>query len=258
MRCHEARRWCGPYLDSELDGGTTAELEQHLESCADCRRVFEAEEAVDKNITRALRSGSRGEGLWSKIESTLGRQPPRNLKRSKFTKSAVLTLASIVVAMLVFVVWTRDPKLDLAIALAADHAEYLAGGFKSQFDTKPPAELLDQANGRLDADAFDKLPVVPEFHTQGRRLCHLSGVPVAWTLARVGELPVSVIVLRHDEMNQFPQVRERLKAGNAVACGRAGRFHFAARVVGDYVVCAVAETSRGWVEDLVKTVPDSG
>ena len=43
MRCHEARNLLGPYLDSELDAKASLEVAQHLESCEDCARVFDAE-----------------------------------------------------------------------------------------------------------------------------------------------------------------------------------------------------------------------
>ena len=36
MRCHEARKFLGPYLDSELDTRTSQEIELHLESCPQC------------------------------------------------------------------------------------------------------------------------------------------------------------------------------------------------------------------------------
>lgn len=257
MRCHEARELCGPYLDSELDARTSLEIEHHLEHCAECARVFEAERKMEERIVAALSSGQRDAALWRRIEGRLV-EPHRSWHLARWIplpKPVVLGAAVVVVALLAL--WPRERELDLAAAVAADHEEYLAGQLRSQFDTQPPTEVLAPTEGRLDAEAFDKLPVAADFRAEGKRLCHLAGVPVAWTLARLGELPVSVVVLRREELQRFPEMRERIQRGHAVVCSRAGRFQFAARVVGDHVVCAVAETSRARLEELVKTVPGS-
>jgi hypothetical protein len=172
----------------------------------------------------------------------------------KFRLASVLTLAAVLAAAF----WLRQARLDFASAAAPDHAEYIAGALQPHFEREPPGSVLGQAAGRLDAEAFARLPAAPEFKAQGKRLCHLSGVPVAWVLGRVGELPVSVIVLRRDELGSFPQLRRRLESGHKVVCARTGRFQFAARVVGEHVVCAMAATSRQRLEQLVLTVPPSG
>lgn len=255
MRCHEARALCGPYLDSELDVKSSLDVEQHLGICPECARCFAAEKRVEERMATALQVGEKTDSLWRKVEAEVSapRAKAGGWSRKWLQFAAVLAT----VAALAFL-WLREPKLDLVVAVAHDHAEFVAGELKPQFAQRPSAEVLGQVKGRLDAAAFDTLPSAPEFRLEGKRLCHLSGVPVAWALARIGENPVSVIVFRRDEVNQFPQFRERLKSGHAVICSRSGRYQFAARIVGDHVVCAVAELPRTQLEDLVRTVPNPG
>ncbi|MEW6307190.1 MAG: anti-sigma factor [Verrucomicrobiota bacterium] len=254
MRCHEARGMCGPYLDSELDVKSSFEVEQHLEHCPDCARYFAAEKQAEERLSAALRAGEKTDALWQQVAAQISAPRARNggLSRKRLALTALAAIAAIAF------LWLREPKLDLAVAVARDHAEFVAGDLKPQFALQPPAEIMDQAGGRLDAAAFDKLPVTQEFRVEGKRLCHLSGVPVAWALARMGDQPVSVIVLRWEEVGRFPQFRQRLESGHPVVCSRAGRFQFAARIVGDHVVCAVAEMSRARLEDLVRSVPSPG
>jgi anti-sigma factor RsiW len=260
MRCHEVRKFWGPYLDSELDARTSFEIEQHLEACPDCARVFDAEKELDERIFATLRAGEKTNKLWAGIETEVAapRLAQRLVHFARTRKRAVFALLAVGLGVLAFALWPRERTLDLAVAVAHDHTKYVTGAMQPQFDALPSLELLNQTSGRLDAAAFAKLPAAPDFRSQGKRLCHLSGVPVAWTLARVGQLPVSVVVLRRAELDRFPQVQERLQAGHAVVCSRSGRFQFAARVVGEHVVCAIAATSRERLEDLVRTVPGAG
>jgi hypothetical protein len=68
MRCHEARQFCGAYLDSELDARTCGEIKLHLESCPDCTRTFEAEQALESRMSESLRRGTRTASFWQEQE----------------------------------------------------------------------------------------------------------------------------------------------------------------------------------------------
>src|SRR5437879_5115438 len=83
MRCHEARRFLGAYLDSELDAKTSYEIEQHLESCPDCAGVFAAEQKLDARILTTLRQGQRTQGLWESMEARI--KPARHWLVSTWT-----------------------------------------------------------------------------------------------------------------------------------------------------------------------------
>jgi hypothetical protein len=114
--------------------------------------------------------------------------------------------AALVIALLVTVAVMVHPwasSLDLALLVRPDHAKYVVGQLKAQFEAQPPTAALAKEQGRLDADAFLKLPSAPGFRSEGKRVCHLSGVPVAWIMGRDGQLPVSVVVLRRNELGHF-------------------------------------------------------
>src|SRR5205823_3674481 len=104
MRCHEARKFLGPYLDSELDAKTSLEIEQHLEACPDCARVFAAEEKLDARIFGTLREGQRTQGLWDNVEA--------RIKPRRFAWMAVAIPAAACVVAVAGFVWWKTHRLE--------------------------------------------------------------------------------------------------------------------------------------------------
>lgn len=260
MRCHEVRNLFGPYVDSELDAKTSFEIEQHLESCADCARVFKAERDLDGRIFSALRRGEKTEGIWAKLEAQIS--SPTFWGRIKRIRPSTLVglgvCLAVAVGLLAVFVGSNLRRLDLAVAVEKDHRAYLEGTMAPEFAGPLPEEIARTLSGRLDARAFSTLPSAAGFRAEGARVCHLSGVPVAWIMGRYQGIPVSLIVLKTSELTHFPGAKRRIASGEPVICTRTGSFQFAARVVGEQVVCAVAETSKTQLEDLVKSVRGPG
>ncbi|MCI0743995.1 MAG: zf-HC2 domain-containing protein [Verrucomicrobia subdivision 3 bacterium] len=261
MKCNEVRNLVLVYLDSELDAKTSQEVERHLRGCAECAELFAHEQKFDERVSSVLRRGQATLELWERVESRLRPRPRLSWLFRRWrpvTIGGIAVLASSAVLALLINLRSNSTSLDIASNVDPDHTKYVAGQLTPQFENQPPTEALSKEQGRLDAAAFSKLPATSGFRSEGKRVCHLSGVPVAWIMGRDGGLPVSVVVLRRDELVNFPQLRERLEAGHPVVCVRTGRYQFAARVVGEHVVCAMAATSQERLEALVKSVPDAG
>lgn len=51
--CKEAERWLHRYLDRELTGEETAEVQKHLSMCDNCRARFRFEEGLRRLVKRA-------------------------------------------------------------------------------------------------------------------------------------------------------------------------------------------------------------
>lgn len=69
MKCQDARRRMSAYLDSELDGETTFELNEHLQVCTACAERFAAEHRADLAMIRHLRSGAMPQGMRDSIRA---------------------------------------------------------------------------------------------------------------------------------------------------------------------------------------------
>jgi anti-sigma factor RsiW len=178
--------------------------------------------------------------------------PPRPKLWRVFAAAAVVLLLA---AAAWWQPWRGKADASLVAAMELDHREFLAGEFGPAFNGPPPPEVLAAAHGRVDAPAFAALPIGDGFTIEGSRLCHLSGVPVAWTLVRYQGRPVSWVALRREELAHFPDVRDALAAGRAVVVLRAGDYQFTARRVGDHVVCALGDLPAETLTTLLETVP---
>src|SRR5713226_6002254 len=82
MKCAEVRKFVRLYLDSELDTEHSFEVERHLESCAECAGLFEAEKKFDDRLGRFLGRGQPTRALWENVEAQIS--PVRLAKLKAF------------------------------------------------------------------------------------------------------------------------------------------------------------------------------
>jgi anti-sigma factor RsiW len=261
MKCPEARKFVQPYLDSELDAKTSLEVEQHLESCAECAGLFEAEEKFDARLSTALREGERTPALWQRIETQVRardasiRFNASTLQRfNAFKRLWPFAAAASAIVLIAALAWLKTRPLDLASAVEHCHSAYVHQLTTPEFTGAVPDEIARKLGDRLDVAAFSFRPASAAFSSQGARFCHVEEVPVALILGQFQGRPVSLIVLKRSELDHFPKTKRRLESGDPIVCGRSGRYQFAARIVNGHVVCVIGDTSRPRLEDLLKTV----
>ncbi len=260
MKCSEVRNLARLYLDSELEPKSSLEIEQHLQSCRECAGLYEAEQKFDERLFGVLRRGRKTPALWEEVESRM--QPAHRRKTALFRRWKVLALGGSAALFIAVLIGSRilftSPTLDLAEIVEKDHREFVEGKMMPEFAGALPDDVAGHLGGRLDAAAFTKVPARAGFRSEGSRLCHLHGVPVAWTLGRCDGVPVSLIVFKRSELEHFPKTQQRLATGEPIVCTRTGRFQFAVRFAGNHVVCAIADTSKQRLEDLLKSVRGAG
>jgi len=75
MRCSRAHRLISDYISRELDQERIRRLEDHLESCASCRRLMEDLDDI-VNAAAELETVSPSSDIWSSIQKGIGK--PRN------------------------------------------------------------------------------------------------------------------------------------------------------------------------------------
>jgi anti-sigma factor RsiW len=266
MKCVEVRKLVRPYLDSELDAKTSLEVEQHLESCAECAGLFEAEKEFDERLGKALSKGERTSALWQRIESQIkpgaaavSRFNALTLQRfNAFKRLWPFAAAACAVLLIAALAWSKTRPLDLAVAVEHCHSAYVHQLTAPEFTGAVPDEVARKLGDRLDVAAFSFRPASATFSAQGARLCHLEEVPVALILGHFQGVPVSLIVLKKSELSHFPKTKRKLESGDPIACSRAGRYQFAARLVSGHVVCLIGDAPRPFLEDLLKTVSKQG
>lgn len=249
MKCNEARKLLNPYLDSELDSKSSLEVEQHLDSCAECAGLFEAEAKFAARIRDAVRRGERTPALWNSVESRL--HPARHVM-SNF-RWALAAAAAIALLAGVWFVRAARP-LDLALAAGECHDAYVQRITSPEFNGPIPDRIVREIGDQLDATAFDYRPTASGFSADGARFCHVRDVPTAVILGHCGNLPVSLLVFKKSNLARFPKTKARLETGEPVVCSHSGRYEFAVRIMDDHVVCLVAATDKETLESLAKSV----
>lgn len=248
MRCEEIKRWISPYLDSELDPHTNFEIAQHLEACAACRQVFEAERQLEASVAASLATDPQTQAAWDRaVHHVLagGILKPRRWQLAV----AAATLLLVLVGGWRAVVVARQ---DLVRAALHNHQTYLANRMTLDVQSSSP-EIVE-------AFFYEKLPFrvqCPRDLTSqgirliGARLCHLKRVPVAYLLYHVDNRPVSVFLLDEAGLAQFRQAERML--GTPGAPGRyaeSGASVITVRLPRG-AICAVGEVPRATLERLV-------
>lgn len=142
MNCREARRWMSPYLDSELEGGKTFEISEHLRECPDCAERFEQERAADAQMRRAANccGGLPGE-IWSAVQREVRRGPRRSPSLRIFGGVGLALAASVV--LLLFLRGMGDPGARDTSPAPADPKSLVADSAENEAESPWIVTRLD-------------------------------------------------------------------------------------------------------------------
>jgi anti-sigma factor RsiW len=205
VSCKLTESYVHGYLDGELDLVRKIEMEQHLESCADCARELESLQALRVTLRRGSLAYSAPAALRGKIESAVRSAAPRE-SRAGWRAWRVFPMwqwatAFALLAVCAVAAWRIVPALSGASAeqriaaevftshvrsLEADHLADVASTdqhtvkpwFNGKLDFSPPVEDL----------ASDGFPLV------GGRLDYLEGRAVAALIYRRRQHVINVFV----------------------------------------------------------------
>ena len=269
MKCAEVRNLVLPYLDSELDARDCRAIELHLASCAECRLVYDAEQAFDEKLEKFCSPGDGDRAWWNKLESTLiaqaaddSRAAPASSTSSRVRKISKIGVAALL-ALVIGLAWfgttlpIDDEPFDLALAVEHRHLAHATYLSDPGFASPPSADAIAKLDGRLDNRAFEVRPSDQSFSVLGSRLCKIGDVPVAFILGEKRQIPISIVVLQESELRHFPEMEKRFAAGHSIACSQIGEYEFGARIVAGQVVCVVGDLPRPELESMLASIPST-
>ena len=190
MSCKLTQSYVPGYLDGELDLVRKIEMEQHLESCADCARELESLRALRVALRRSSLAYSAPAGLRGQIVSALRSAAPgeKHERRGAWLAFPVWQWATAVAVLAVVSVaaWRIAPALSGASAdqrIAAEvftsHVRSLQGDHLSDVASTDQHTVKPWFDGKLDFSppvedlASDGFPLI------GGRLDYLEGRGVA-------------------------------------------------------------------------------
>lgn len=195
MRCEDARRFLGPYLDSELDPKTNLEIARHLEGCDGCRERFDAERRLERSIALEIRKPEPGDdATWRRALERAGRPRVTGWRWAAGFLAAGLAAA---------VVWASlRPNDGLAADLRKDYGEYKTGQWHLDVLSSDPGEIEQFFRFRMGLAV--KVPQkVGDLVLIGGRKCSLRGVPTAFLAYRGRGADVSLFVFSADHLDRF-------------------------------------------------------
>jgi anti-sigma factor RsiW len=260
VQCPESLR-VQAYFDAELDAVTAADIERHIEHCADCRALLKdleqmravlrrdlgyagAAPALRAKIMRALdQEGATGMALPAgrpQLRERVSQRRPRSFWMGALGGAGGTAIAA-TLAFLLLVPRLTNPLLD---ELVSAHVRSLM-----------PAHLIDVVSTDKHtvkpwfAGHTDVSPVVADFEAQGYRL-------IGGRADYLDHQRSAVVVYQHGAhvINVFSWAgNERALPDNATRSG----YHFAFWREGDLDYCAVSDT--GWDElmGLVRLLRDT-
>ena len=198
MKCEEARRFLGPYLDSELDPKTSFEIARHVEVCTGCRERFEAEGRLERAIAEELRvPAPNDDEIWNRA---LAASAPRN-------RIPIVLVTAAILFIVLGISWIVFPgEAGLADDLRSDHRKVQAGRSPLDVTTSNPDEVSEFFRKHLGIEV--STGEVPDGRLMGGRRCALRGVPAAFLLYRVDGEPISVCVFPADRLGSFKNTLE--------------------------------------------------
>ncbi len=252
MTCHEAMRLLPLFLDSELSPEVTLAMEEHIESCASCRRRLESERNLEKAIRVVLIELQPDDAAtWREaLDRAVRQRPMWRLSRGGVAALALGSTLLVGVAMGVMA-WPHR-ELDLARSAATDHARFLV---ELREEVLPPATIRQFADIAhrtlpLGVDAPRALPSSYELLKTGQ--CRLNGAPVAYVVVRKNAEPLSVFLMPRQALTRFPAFAARLGTETrGVNCKvRGARFFGLAS--GNVVACAVGRADPAELQQLVR------
>jgi anti-sigma factor RsiW len=183
------------YLDGELSLEGSLEVEEHLTSCAPCRRELETLQALRRLLRSAKAAAPEAETALARVTRTV-----RARRRRTFALGGVGAMAAAaLVALMVF-----PTTSGIVQEVAAVHARALDGGRSVALASDDPAVLGHWLSTQLP-DSVRPAGGGDGFALRGARVDSLEGRQVATVVYQVRNHLVDVFAWPSDERDMEPR-----------------------------------------------------
>lgn len=203
MKCEDARRYVGPYLDSELDPKTSFEVARHLEACAGCKARFESEGVLERALAKELACPEPGDdAIWDRaLRRAQGRRRwrPSTWLGASWRWAAGVSGGLAAAAALAWILALGGD--GLASDLRKDYQKHARGASPLELSSRNPREVEDFFKDRMGLSV--PVPVPAGWELLGGRKCALRGIPTAFILYRREGRDVTAYVFLGDHLDRF-------------------------------------------------------
>src|SRR5262245_21812168 len=161
MRCDEAQELITARVDNELSAEEKVAIDAHLQSCADCSRVYEQESLLKRQIHIAAQRITAPAQLRRAIEAKSASVEEEHSTRRllawfyapAWRPALAATILLLIVASLVYIRWPAQNIGVVALEALETHASILSGKI-ALVRSNDPAELR-RALTRAVSDRFE-------------------------------------------------------------------------------------------------------
>jgi anti-sigma factor RsiW len=253
MNCNEARHHWTLYLDSEGDPKLHLRLNDHLAHCPACADWFARQERLERAVRARLATTEAMPGLWDRVLERAGVRPRAVRGRKVLLVSAGILAAA---AMLLAVFLGLRDREGLSAPHLSDraaelHDQWLRGEIRPDFASTSDQEVDRYLKAKTPFRVHCPPRTDVHFAVQGAGLCPLKGdTQAAYIVGRVGQAPVSILVLERSSLSDFPHDADQLRGGRRHRC-REGGYQMVAGLTADNVVVVIGVASPDTLEKLL-------
>ncbi len=245
MKCKEYLRYLGPYIDSELDAKTCVEITNHLNVCPDCNKRFSQEQEVERLLAGKLKEERMPESMWKEIQADIRAYDLDTSRGGVWSKIdlrwlvPVAATAAVALGLSLFFFWGAPPADNtLALTLQEIHEGYLR-------DEVTVGETVVWPESYKSMSLPGHLPrseVVGGHSVElvGGKPYYLNEVELAFLEYRCCGEPVSMLVIRKEDLEHFPQTRDLLESNDGRVKITSGETNLVMVDMGKVVVCCIS------------------
>ena len=214
MDCKQVRSHWSIFYDSEGDSEIHFGIEQHLESCEQCRKWFDGQERIERRLTTALNqsdSGNESFVNWDQVLAESGVVPSKpSPKTQRRVSRTLITLAALAASVLVFIsFWVLQSRSNESIPSLlresiAVHRFVATGSLRPDFESTSDIEVDRYLVRRASFPVRCPPRKDSGFEVNGAGMYQLEGHSVAYVVGSVDSQPISVFVLPKDQLELIP------------------------------------------------------
>jgi anti-sigma factor RsiW len=253
MNCDEARHNWMLYFDSEGDPALRLRVRDHLAACPDCAAWFARQEQLERAVATRLAAGEEAPGLWDRVLAGAGITPrPAQRRRRWLALAGILATAALSLALWLGLEPGERPETPVLARDAADlHERWARGGMRPDLVSASDDEVDRYLKARAPFPVHCPPRTDVAFAVKGAGLCRVQGgQQAAYIVGRVGQAPVSILVLDRRSLAAFPHDQAHLRGGRRHRC-REGDYEMISGVVADNVVVVIGTAPPEALERLL-------
>jgi anti-sigma factor RsiW len=243
VNCRDANLLINAYADGELDAARTLELEQHVQSCAECKCAWENIRALKKSLKQDALYFAAPADLRQRIKASLPSPAKEISARAAWSWNWLTTAFSgafaVCLALLLTMTIPHGQENRLADEIVSEHVRSMMANHVMDVVSTDQHTVKPWFNGKVDFSPPVRDLAAQDFPLIGGRLDYLNGRNVA------------ALIFQHHKhiINLFIWPSKQTSSQPAALPSRQG-FHLVHWSDGDMIYWAVSDLNEAELMDF--------